>query len=199
MLCQDFAKSFVLSCRYSPNLSRRCTHLLVSSHAGAAAPSEKLSSALRNRHKWGLHLVSMGWLLCSTEHGARQPEASYAVAGDERTPLGARPTNKVCGITVSKDLGPQLLHILDLQRRPVASSHKNTLFLESLNKFLCLCRLRPGKRVPALPAVPPQCQSPVSPASRQLSTAAAPGSMRLPRCPAGAKTQPPTCTHSCLG
>ena len=44
-------------CRYSPNLSRRCTHLAVP--GGVSERSEKLHSALRNRHKWGLHIVDL--------------------------------------------------------------------------------------------------------------------------------------------
>lgn len=46
-----------LLCRYSPNLSRRCTHLAVP--GGVNVRSEKLHSALRNRHKWGLHIVDL--------------------------------------------------------------------------------------------------------------------------------------------
>ena len=42
---------------YSPNLSRRCTHLAVL--ADVSECSDKLHSALRNQHKWGLHIVEL--------------------------------------------------------------------------------------------------------------------------------------------
>ena len=53
------------TCRYSPNLSRRCTHLAVavssSSSSGDAGQaggcSEKLRTAARHQQKWGLELV----------------------------------------------------------------------------------------------------------------------------------------------
>lgn len=54
-----------LPSRYSPNLSRRCTHLAVPGGAQAAAgaggggSSEKLRIAWRNRHKWGLEIVDL--------------------------------------------------------------------------------------------------------------------------------------------
>lgn len=56
------------ACSYSPNLSRRCTHLAVPVSAllppaggggGGGAVSDKLRSALRNRHKWGLEVVDL--------------------------------------------------------------------------------------------------------------------------------------------
>jgi hypothetical protein len=80
--------------RYTPNLSWRCTHLLVACHAAA---SDKVASALRNREKWGLKLVAPEWLAACAKRGALQSEASYP-ALDERTPLAARPANKVRGL-----------------------------------------------------------------------------------------------------
>jgi hypothetical protein len=83
-----------LARRYSPNLSRRCTHLLVARHAPG---SDKLASAMRNREKWGLKLVGPNWLVACVESGSLQSEAGYPVL-DERTPLAARPANKVCSL-----------------------------------------------------------------------------------------------------
>ena len=78
-------------CRYSPNLSRRCTPLLVAQNAPA---SDKLASAIRNQHKWGLKLVNSGWLAACAEWQALLDERPYMALAD-RTPLVARPLNKV--------------------------------------------------------------------------------------------------------
>ncbi|PRW59970.1 BRCT domain DNA repair [Chlorella sorokiniana] len=63
--------------RYSPNLSRRCTHLAVP--GGVSERSEKLHSALRNRHKWGLHIVDLRWVLESAQAGQRLDEEGFPV------------------------------------------------------------------------------------------------------------------------
>lgn len=75
-------------CRYSPNLSRRCTHLAVYGQQGsarAAKPqqsrsghcSEKLCTAVRNRAKWGLCIVDIDWLVQSARAGKRLDEAAF--------------------------------------------------------------------------------------------------------------------------
>ncbi|KAL4458919.1 hypothetical protein ABPG75_013784 [Micractinium tetrahymenae] len=70
---------------YSPNLSRRCTHLAVHAQpgskgaapSGGAACSEKLRIAVRDRAKWGLHIVDFAWLMQSVQAGQRLDEAAF--------------------------------------------------------------------------------------------------------------------------
>lgn len=70
---------------YSPNLSRRCTHLALYDDSGSGssggpqpgACSDKLRIALRNRAKWGLHIVQLQWLLQSAQAEARLDEAAF--------------------------------------------------------------------------------------------------------------------------
>ncbi len=71
--------------RYSPNLSRRCTHLTVYGQQGSARAaqscsghcSEKLCTAVQNRAKWGLSIVDIDWLVQSARAGKRLDEAAF--------------------------------------------------------------------------------------------------------------------------
>lgn len=52
------------ACRYSPNLSQRCTHLAVPRAAlkPRGTCSHKLQSAVRHERQWALHIVDLTWL-----------------------------------------------------------------------------------------------------------------------------------------
>lgn len=120
-------------CRYSPNLSRRCTHLaLPSGEAGAppTAPSEKLLSGLRNRSKWGLHIVDLRWLLDSARAEGRLDEARFparlppgaaaaASHGQEQAPPGsaAAPRPAPSGSKASVMSGGMSLQAADTYQR----------------------------------------------------------------------------------
>ena len=60
-LLSAYSLSYTTVGRYSPTLSRRCTHLAVPGGTASAAAtcSDKLRSAWRNRHKWGLQIVDL--------------------------------------------------------------------------------------------------------------------------------------------
>ncbi|PSC76077.1 hypothetical protein C2E20_0748 [Micractinium conductrix] len=119
--------------RYSPNLSRRCTHLaLPSGEAGAppTAPSEKLLSGLRNRSKWGLHIVDLRWLLDSARAEGRLDEARFparlppgaaaaASHGQEQAPPGsaAAPRPAPSGSKASVMSGGMSLQAADTYQR----------------------------------------------------------------------------------
>ena len=66
------------ACRYSPNFSKRCTHLIVSTEQNDASQL-KLYLANTNKEKWHAQAVRLDWLLeCANQH--RQiDEESYAV------------------------------------------------------------------------------------------------------------------------
>jgi hypothetical protein len=66
-------------CRYSPNLSRRCTHLAVPRSAlkAGAACSHKLRSALRHEGQWGLHIVDLAWVEECDRAGRQLEEAPF--------------------------------------------------------------------------------------------------------------------------
>lgn len=86
-------------CSYSPNLSRRCTHLAVPAGGGSAAASDKLRAAVRNQRKWGLRIVDLRWVLECAQSGRRLDEASFLpelppadallVAGQEQAAPGS--------------------------------------------------------------------------------------------------------------
>ncbi|BDA45149.1 hypothetical protein COCOBI_06-6290 [Coccomyxa sp. Obi] len=63
--------------RYTPSLSRRCTHLVVS-HDADAASSRKLALALHNRAKWRTHIVAPAWITACSEDGTCLPEQDFA-------------------------------------------------------------------------------------------------------------------------
>ncbi|KAK9908407.1 hypothetical protein WJX75_007456 [Coccomyxa subellipsoidea] len=63
--------------RYTPSLSRRCTHLVVS-HAADTATSKKLALALHNKAKWGTHIVFPDWITACAESRTRLPEQDFA-------------------------------------------------------------------------------------------------------------------------
>ncbi len=63
--------------RYTPSLSRRCTHLVVS-HDADVASSKKLALALHNKPKWGTHIVSLEWISSCCQSSARLPETEFA-------------------------------------------------------------------------------------------------------------------------
>ena len=73
-----------MRCRYTPELNRRCTHLIAPT-ATSAAPlnaalvSRKLQLVHVNRLKWPTQVVSFGWLLASCATNSRAPEAEYAL------------------------------------------------------------------------------------------------------------------------
>jgi hypothetical protein len=80
--------------RYSSSLSKRCTHLICDS---ADPPSEKLSTALAYRERWGLHVVRSSWIQDSRSAGRRAPEAPYLLVAPQvglpgPRSLGPRPT-----------------------------------------------------------------------------------------------------------
>ena len=72
-----------LWCRYTPNLSRRVTHLVVLPDC-KPSESEKVALALHNLAKWGTRLVTRQWVVASAEGGAMRPETEYepAAIGD---------------------------------------------------------------------------------------------------------------------
>ncbi|CAL8469093.1 g8634 [Coccomyxa elongata] len=63
--------------RYTPSLSRRCTHLVVS-HDADAASSRKLALALHNEAKWRTHIVTQAWITACSEGGMHLPEQDFA-------------------------------------------------------------------------------------------------------------------------
>ena len=63
--------------RYTPSLSRRCTHLVVS-HDADTATSKKLALALHNKAKWGTHIVFPDWITACAESRTRLPEQDFA-------------------------------------------------------------------------------------------------------------------------
>ena len=55
-------------CRFSPNFSKRCTHLIVSSEQSDASQL-KVYLASINKDKWHAHAVRYEWLMeCATQH-----------------------------------------------------------------------------------------------------------------------------------
>ena len=65
-------------CRYSPNFSRRCTHLIVSAEQSDASQL-KLYLASTNKEKWHAQAVRFEWLMeCATQH-RQVSEDSFAV------------------------------------------------------------------------------------------------------------------------
>lgn len=56
------------ACRYSPNFSKRCTHLIVSSEQSDASQL-KVYLASINKDKWHAQAVRFEWLMeCATQH-----------------------------------------------------------------------------------------------------------------------------------
>jgi len=65
--------------RYSPNLSRRCSHLIVSdSTAAAAPPSEKLRTALAQQAKWGISIVTVAAFMAQCNNPTAAPVADHS-------------------------------------------------------------------------------------------------------------------------
>ena len=65
-------------CRYSPNFSKRCTHLIVSTEQNDASQL-KLYLASVNKDKWHAQAVRFDWLLeCANQH-KQVAEESFAV------------------------------------------------------------------------------------------------------------------------
>lgn len=65
-------------CRFSPNFSKRCTHLIVSSEQSDASQL-KVYLASINKAKWHAHAVRFEWLMeCATQH-RQVAEDNFAV------------------------------------------------------------------------------------------------------------------------
>lgn len=66
--------------RYTPDLNRQVTHLIVAPanpSTGAPPDSKKAQLAYRNRFKWPTRLVTLQWLHHSCTAGRRAPEENY--------------------------------------------------------------------------------------------------------------------------
>ena len=61
--------------RYTPNLSRKCTHVLVDPSCDLA--TEKLLSLRADRSTWRQEVVSLQWLAACMAGGARVGEAGF--------------------------------------------------------------------------------------------------------------------------
>jgi BRCA1 C Terminus (BRCT) domain len=66
--------------RYTPELSRQCTHLVTTlQHATAKRPSTKLALAVHNAPKWRTHVVDVTWALNCSAKGTHLPETEFLV------------------------------------------------------------------------------------------------------------------------
>ena len=63
--------------RYSPGLSRECTHLVAAPESSPSS-SRKLALALQNRRTWRIHIVSPHWAPACATACKRLPEADFA-------------------------------------------------------------------------------------------------------------------------
>ena len=61
--------------RYTPNLSRKCTHVLVDPSCDLA--TEKLLSLRADRSTWRQEVVTLQWLAACKAGGARAGEAGF--------------------------------------------------------------------------------------------------------------------------
>ena len=65
-------------CRYSPNFSKRCTHLVVSADPSDASLLKVYLAGI-NKDKWHSRAVRFDWLLeCANQHKV-VPEAPFTV------------------------------------------------------------------------------------------------------------------------
>ncbi|GFR42407.1 hypothetical protein Agub_g3307, partial [Astrephomene gubernaculifera] len=72
---------------YSPNLSRRCTHVLTRD----GVRSDKIDAIRSNPHLWPQAIVSVDWLSACEASAARLPPEQYALESQgQRPPLGTR-------------------------------------------------------------------------------------------------------------
>lgn len=65
-------------CRYSPNFSKRCTHLIVAAEQSDTS-QVKVYLAGVNKEKWQAHAVRLDWLLDCTQNSCQIPEDPYKV------------------------------------------------------------------------------------------------------------------------
>jgi hypothetical protein len=66
--------------RYTPELSRQCTHLVTTQQdAAAQTPSTKLAMAAHNALKWQTHIVDVAWAFSCAAAGTRLSEADFSV------------------------------------------------------------------------------------------------------------------------
>lgn len=73
-----------MASRYSPNLSKRCTHLVAPDLMDA--PSQKWQAAAAQRTKWQLGIVAASWVARCHAAGALVPEQPPAVGGGVAAP-----------------------------------------------------------------------------------------------------------------
>jgi hypothetical protein len=68
------------ACRYTPELSRQCTHLVTTlQHATAKRPSAKLALAVHNAHKWQTYVVDIAWAEHCAAKGMQLPATEFLV------------------------------------------------------------------------------------------------------------------------
>lgn len=72
--------------RYTPSLSRRCTHLVVSLDSDAAT-SRKLALALHNKDKWHTHIVTPAWITSCSQSSTRLEEQDFAAPDTHVRPM----------------------------------------------------------------------------------------------------------------
>ncbi len=65
-------------CRYSPNFSKRCTHLIISTEQSDASQL-KLYLASINKDKWHAQAVRFEWLLECASQSRQVDEDAFAV------------------------------------------------------------------------------------------------------------------------
>ncbi len=76
LCCVHFDALYV--CRYSPNFSKRCTHLIVSTEQSDASQL-KLYLASINKDKWHAQAVRFEWLLECASQSRQVDEDAFAV------------------------------------------------------------------------------------------------------------------------
>ena len=67
-----------MSCRYSPNFSKRCTHLIVSTEHNDASQL-KIYLASINKDKWHAHAVRLEWLMECASKQQQVGEEAFTV------------------------------------------------------------------------------------------------------------------------
>ncbi len=108
------------TCRYSPNFSKRCTHLIVSTEQNDASQL-KLYLASINKDKWHAQAVRFDWLLeCATQH--RQVGEESFVVEPPKYEVGCVPFQTCCmHIYPSKPSQMQDLSVLQQRLQEVAT------------------------------------------------------------------------------
>lgn len=100
----------VTRCRFSPNFSKRCTHLIVSSEQSDASQL-KVYLASINKEKWHAHAVRFEWLMeCASQH-RQVAEDSFAVQ-PPRHEVGHRSIQHIAYVCMHNRSDSRMPHVL---------------------------------------------------------------------------------------